>query len=1301
MTPNVSAVEKISEKREGLSPLQKAALALRNAEKRIRALEHAKTEPIAIVGMSCRFPGAPSVEDYYQLLCDGTDAITEAPKERWDLDELYDTNPNAAGKINTRYGGFISDVDKFDARFFGLSPLEARLMDPQHRLSLELVWHALEDSGLRPSGLRGSRTGVFVGVTQNDYGVAQFAGPRNEIRAFSGTGNGFCFTAGRIAFQFGFNGPAVAVDTACSSSLVALHQACGALRARECDLAVVIGTQLNLTPPMQIFLSRTQSFSPTGRCRAFDADSDGFVLGEGVGVLVLRRESDDSIGGSPPRAMVLNCGVNHDGPASGLTVPNQKAQEDLIRGLLERSQVSPNMIGYIETHGTGTPLGDPIEIGALRNVFASRDIDRPLLIGSVKSNIGHLSAAAGMASIIKSVLMLETDQVFPQIHFRRPNSKIPWDGFNVEVPTSIAKFSSGGKTPVVGVSSFGLSGTNAHALFKRATATASCSKDLTQNQPAFLAISARDPRAFGLLVDKHSELINAIDDGDPFLRYCETNNLARDHLEIRRLIMAVDKSGALVQLEKCATWGLTPECVAPRKPKSTAFVLTGEPEFSQHLYQYHSQYRDSWNQCCEAIGFDASEAVGDPKTYLGRQADLVSWYALAALWKSWGINPDLCVASAPARAIASVILESLPLNEIVRLHGKVSNNQTPDALIDSELVLAWEQYCPEPSQLNTRGLTLAEQLKSQGVENVVMLSGDGELSEYFENINVISAPSGPDPWVSLSTSLTNLYEKGFELSWSKIQESNPSRVRLPLYPFSRESYWVDLNQLSEKRSRTPQDSDRSVARNLDVKHIFSEQWADLTEKTLSLAQSQLGDYAKTRLKNEEVNEYPSEIACGDWRLRVVTAPDHNLLAKKIANPPENSSRPVLVPAEAEGSGTSFGDTLGTVLVWNHEKSHTPRAKVEDRKPAPRVLNLKPRASLTMMLAGVGDQHLNMGSDLYRSQTDFRRAFDLCAEHLQSLLARDIRQDLFREEVKGSTSNSSSAPDFRAMLRRGSSESTRPEVEGLEATEIVQPLMFAFVYSLATMWQQVGLKPDALIGYSVGEYVAACLAGVFSLPDALAIVATRAKLIAEMPRGGLMAVPLSEKDCQSLLGDSVYVAITSSPKQTILAGTPTSLGEVQLSLKAKGIVARALPGSHAYHSPMLSPVSERLERHLNLVKLKKPSVPIISNLTGKPLRESEATRPDYWSKHTCSTVRFHEGLSFLLQSGDMDLLEVGPGRSLGSFAMQNPLYNKTGIHNMLSTISGKWENLSDERVFLDSRGVLHLLGHNSVPEGVRP
>ena len=324
-----------------MSPLQKAALALRAAERKIKKLEQAQSEPIAVVGMACRFPGSPSIEAYRSLLQNGTDAISEVPSERWSLEELFDPNPSAVGKINTRFGGFIENVDQFDASFFGIAPLEARLMDPQQRLGLELVWHALEDSGLRPSDLRGSKTGVFVGVTQNDYGVEQLSGNREEIRAFSGTGNGFCFTAGRIAFQYGFKGPVSAVDTACSSSLVALNQACSALRSGDCDLAVVVGMQLNLTPPMQIFLSRTQSFSPTGRCRAFDADSDGFILGEGLGVVVLARETNLPPGINPPRATLLNCAVNHDGPASGLTVPNQKAQEELISGVLEKSKMVP------------------------------------------------------------------------------------------------------------------------------------------------------------------------------------------------------------------------------------------------------------------------------------------------------------------------------------------------------------------------------------------------------------------------------------------------------------------------------------------------------------------------------------------------------------------------------------------------------------------------------------------------------------------------------------------------------------------------------------------------------------------------------------------------------------------------------------------------------------------------------------------------------------------------------------------------------------------------------------------------
>ena len=272
-----------------LSPLQKAALAVKELRARLDAVEGAQHEPVAIVGMACRFPQADGLEAYWRLLVEGRDAIGEVPAARWDLERFFDANPNAPGKINTRYGGFLDGVDRFDAAFFGISPREAECLDPQQRLLLELAWHALEDAGQPPAALRGSRTGVFVGITQMDYGVMQLGGALEDIQAYTGTGNGMCFAAGRLAYVLGLHGPAFSVDTACSSSMVALHQACQALRNRECDAALVAGAQLNLTPQMQIFLSKTQSFSSDGRCRTFDESANGFVLGEGVGVLVLRR----------------------------------------------------------------------------------------------------------------------------------------------------------------------------------------------------------------------------------------------------------------------------------------------------------------------------------------------------------------------------------------------------------------------------------------------------------------------------------------------------------------------------------------------------------------------------------------------------------------------------------------------------------------------------------------------------------------------------------------------------------------------------------------------------------------------------------------------------------------------------------------------------------------------------------------------------------------------------------------------------------------------------------------------------
>jgi acyl transferase domain-containing protein len=406
-----------SDRVEQLSPSQRLLLALKEARTKLEAVERSKTEPIAIVGMGCRFPGGACDPDaFWQLLRDGGDAMVEVPRDRWNIDDYYNPDPDAPGKMYTRKGGFLQQVDQFDPLFFGISPREAVSMDPQHRLLLQVGWEALERAGQAPSQLVGSRTGVFVGIGQMDYAQLQLnSSDTKSISAYDGTGNGFCFAPGRLSYVLGLHGPSMAIDTACSSSLVAIHQACQSLRAGECDLALAGGVQLMLSPASSIFLSRTHALSPDGCCHTFDAAANGFARGEGCGILVLKRLSDAEVNRDNILALIRGSAVNHDGPSSGLTVPNGSAQQAVIRQALENAKVTPTSVSYVEAHGTGTSLGDPIEVRALAAVLGEgRASDNPLVIGSVKTNIGHLEAASGVAGIIKIVLSFQHDEIPPQ-----------------------------------------------------------------------------------------------------------------------------------------------------------------------------------------------------------------------------------------------------------------------------------------------------------------------------------------------------------------------------------------------------------------------------------------------------------------------------------------------------------------------------------------------------------------------------------------------------------------------------------------------------------------------------------------------------------------------------------------------------------------------------------------------------------------------------------------------------------------------------------------------------------------------
>jgi acyl transferase domain-containing protein/acyl-CoA synthetase (AMP-forming)/AMP-acid ligase II/acyl carrier protein len=432
-----------------------------------RLASHASSdEPIAIVGLGCRFPGADDPDSFWQLLRRGGDAVGEVPGDRWDIESYYDPSPDTVGKMYSRWGGFLRGVDQFDPAFFGISPREALMMDPQQRLLLEVAWESLEHAGIAADRLGGTSTGVFVGISGSDYAqLLTMSADPGRIDTYFGTGTSVSAAAGRIAYLLGLQGPALAVDTACSSSLVALHLACESLRRGECQLALAGGVNLLLSPVASINLSRAHMLAHDSHCKTFDASADGYVRGEGCGVVVLKRLSDARADGDNVLALIRGSAVNQDGRSSGLTAPNGPAQEAVIRQALENGNIEPGSVSYVEAHGTGTPLGDPIEVNALAAVYGQgRDRAAPVLIGSVKTNVGHLEAAAGMAGLIKVVLSLNHGEIPPHLHFRSPNPHIPWQDFPVAVPRALTPWREGIRR--AGLSSFGFIGTNAHVVLE-------------------------------------------------------------------------------------------------------------------------------------------------------------------------------------------------------------------------------------------------------------------------------------------------------------------------------------------------------------------------------------------------------------------------------------------------------------------------------------------------------------------------------------------------------------------------------------------------------------------------------------------------------------------------------------------------------------------------------------------------------------------------------------------------------------------------------------------------------------------
>jgi acyl transferase domain-containing protein/acyl carrier protein len=1193
-------------------------------------ISSASSEPVAVVGLACRFPGAANPSAFWQLLCGGVDAIREVPKDRWDLEALFDPQVEAPGKMSTRWGGFLEDVAGFDAAFFGVSPREAVQVDPQQRLMLELSWEALEDAGLVPGQLQGTRTGVFFGAMWMDYSRLPGAAPELTVQ-HTATGQDLSIIAARVSYCLGLRGPSMAINTACSSSLVALHLARQSLLRGETRLALAGGVNLILSPSSTIAMSKFGAMAPDGRCKAFDARANGYVRGEGGGVVALKRLSAALADGDRIYCLLAGTAVNNDGFSNGLTAPSPQAQEAVLAEACADARIAPALVQYVEAHGTGTALGDPIEVGALGKVFAPGR-EQPLRIGSVKTNIGHLEAASGIAGFIKVALAMHHRRLPPSIHFHKPSPYIPFEALRIRVQTTLEPWEAADGRRLAGVSSFGFGGTNSHVIVE--------SGEPPQGQ--LLCLSAATPQA---LRERAAALLAAL----------PQVTLPADVAGAQRLALAFQSAAELAEELTCFVDGQpTPRLAVgeapPARPR-VALVFGGQGSqwlgMGRALLLHEPSARALLGRCDQAmqeyVGWSLIERLQQGEAALLEQADYVQpaifalQIALAAVLCDRGIEFEAVAGESLGEIAAAYVAGVLSLADAVRIvcvrsqlvsqspRGRMMVVGLPLAAAQAALAGYADRLAvavvssPETTVISGQAEAMAElqaTLLERGVSmrmvQVNYASHSPQMDPILPELRRRLAATSPRPGrVQLFSTVTGQAIKGECLD----AEYWTQNLRQPvlLLPALQRLVAADFRVFVEADPHPV--LAHSLKRSLAAAGVAATviACAARNEPELQTLRDALGRLFVCGVMPQSP---PPELA----QLVVLSAKTADALAAQAGQLAAHLAASEAPPlAEVAYTLATGREPLRARLAIVASSTAHLRQELESVAGAAGVPAAEHAGKLGWIFTGQGAQRVGMGQELYREWEVFRRELDRVCEVMDKELGRPLKE---------------------VMWAGAGSEKL------LDQTMYTQAAMFAVQWALAEQWRAFGVEPEVVMGHSVGEITAACVAGVMEVKEGARMVAARGRLMQALPAGGAMvAVEAAESVVAAALpAAGVELAAVNGARAVVIAGDEQAVMAVAAQLAASGIRSQRLRVSHAFHTARMEPMLEPFRQAAATVRYQAPRLALVSSVSGA-LADSELATAQYWAQQVRAPVRFADGVRAMQQLGVTRFLELGPQAAL--------------------------------------------------------